>query len=1185
MRIGRTGLVAFVLMVFAGSLYAAGVGMLKQKRALPLDGLPGVIMKTPENSQYLPDRIIVKVSEPLSLAKGAVSFGLPALDYLMRRYSVQSIDRIFPENYGSGTGIDFSRFYVVKYSSPLDAFNIAREISDVQGVEYADPWFIYPADDSYSCKPDDPNWNLQWGMTKILADSAFCVNSGDTTVVIGIVDTGVQWDHPDLEANIWINPGEWGPDGQGGFKQNNRIDDDGDGFIDDWHGWDFGGGDYNHIVEDNNPSPINTSSSHGTHVAGIASAVTNNSVGIAGTGYHCKILPVKASSDNDMRASGTPYIIFGFDGIVYAAAMGAKVINCSWGGPGASQFEQEIIDSVTAHGTLVVAAAGNTGTSQIGYPASYRGVISVAATVTSDAKAGYSTYNEFVDVSAPGDNIWSTYYRNTYTISSGTSMASPMVAGLAGLVKSQFPSYNALQVGEQVRISCDSINAQNPSYRNLIGKGRINAYRALTFSSPSLRMNSFIIKDSAGGNNNGIPEANENFTIIARFTNYLQPTTSQAMVTISTSDTNVQVQSGSYPVGAVGTLGTTDNSGSPFQVHVKSNPPPGLKVMFSLTITDAGYSDYQMFSIMINPIYATHNVNNVEVTLTNISRIGFVDLSGSFGSGFVFGGGNQLFEGGLMLGTSATKTNDVVRNGACPACQDNDFSSSGIYALSTPGVISQQDGRAVFTDNGAQADNKIGLQISMYSYAFTGPSDSNYIILRYDIKNTSVSTVSNLYAGLFFDWDMLPDYSTNKTSFDASRGLGYAWDNAATNPVYCGAGVLEGNAGFRGIINNAGLDVGRAAKWSWLSGGVVTNDSVGDIHMTISSGPYTIPSGDKKMVAFAILGGKDLTSLQSDADAARVKWSYVKSLIGSGATGMISGMKFNDINHNGARDSGEPGISNWRIYLSGKAKDSTLTDSNGQYRFFSRDSGDYVISEETRNNWAQSSPAGRTYSIYLALNDTATGKDFGNYQLSSLTIRKYSDGDGDINTTGDFIAHKWNLSLYRDSVSAATLLNSVQSDSILYAINLIPGIYIAAESDSTGWRNIGKIVDGAVLPGSSNADTVTLAAGETRNVDFVNFRPRIEAYSLRQNYPNPFNPGTTISYDIPRTSRVVLRIYDVLGRVTKTIVDAEQPAGRYAIRIDGSGLASGVYLYKLVASPVSGGGDTFSDVKKFILVK
>jgi len=170
------------------------------------------------------------------------------------------------------------------FTAPLDAFTIAKEISQYPEVLYAEPWFIYPVNEITTCRPNDSLRSQQWALNKIMADSAYCFAMGDTTVSIGIIDTGVEWTHDDLKANIYTNWGEYGPDGNSGRKESNLIDDDGNGYIDDWHGWDFGGADLNNPVADNNPAPTNDGAGHGTHVAGIASGRTNNTTGIAGSG-------------------------------------------------------------------------------------------------------------------------------------------------------------------------------------------------------------------------------------------------------------------------------------------------------------------------------------------------------------------------------------------------------------------------------------------------------------------------------------------------------------------------------------------------------------------------------------------------------------------------------------------------------------------------------------------------------------------------------------------------------------------------------------------------------------------------------------------------------------------------------------------------------------------------------------
>ncbi len=864
------------------------------KKSLPLDKLPNAIMKTPENSHYLPDRIIVRLSAAAGAPAAKGSFGVTSVDRFVQRYGAESVRPLFPSRTsGVQTKADdeMSRVYVMTYSSPLDPFSIAKEVSELPEVDYAEPWFIYPVDDVAAFTPNDSLYSRQWGFVKVKADSAWGVSQGDTSVVIGIVDTGVQWDHPDLAANIWTNPGETGMDGNGQDKRFNGIDDDGNSYIDDWHGWDFAGADFNNPIPDNEPRPFGNNTAHGTHVAGIAAAVTNNTSGVAGIGFKCRILPVKTSADNDTRGGGSAYILAGFEGIRYAVDMGARIINCSWGGPGASQVEQQTIDYAVSKGSLVVAAAGNSNSTEPHYPASYDGVLSVAATNVSDGKTSYSNFGTSIDVSAPGGeisnpniailSILSTYYPNTYAYLAGTSMASPLAAGICALVEAQNPSFTGIQAGEQVRITCDNINSVNPFYPDSLGRGRVNAFRALTVASPSIRMTSYLTSDSAGGNNNGALEPNETFTIAGDFINYLQPTSSSATITLTTADTTVQILNGVFPIGALAMNSTANNAAAPFQVHIKSGVPPAHPVLFRLVISDGSYNDFQLFALLLNQTFTDHNVNNVTMTVTNIGRLGYLDITNSYGSGFLYAGTNELFEGGFLIGNSSTKIIDNIRNTSCSTCQDGDFVSNQIYNMVSPGIYAAQEGSTVFTDDGAAAANKIGLQVSQYSYEFTSPPDSDYVILRYDIKNTTVGALLNVYSGIFLDWDMQPNWNNNKSGYDATRSLGYGWDTTAGNPapLYCGVSALEGASSFRGLELNT-ADISRAGKYSWISGGIVTPVQRGDVHMAIASGPYAIGPNQTRMIAFAILGGKSLALLQSHADAAQSKWNFLKPLVG-----------------------------------------------------------------------------------------------------------------------------------------------------------------------------------------------------------------------------------------------------------------------------------------------------------------
>lgn len=856
-----------------------------------------VTKRTPQNSSYQSGKVVVKLAAAgvgNGITKGA---GFATISTFVQRYGSRSFSQLFTESVISreGRSVDLSRYYILEYASPVDAFVVAEELSSLPEIEFAEPCFAYRVSSNALVIPNDTAYYRQWHLGKIKADTAWSVNQGDPNTVIGIVDTGVQWDHPDLQGHIWVNPGEDGPDGLGGDKRTNGLDDDGNGKPDDWRGWDFVGGIFGEINEDNNPSPTAVNNAHGTHVAGIAGAVTNNVTGIASISYNCRILPIKASADNDNDPSGVSiFTIPAFRGIVYSAQMGADVINLSWGGPGASQFEQDMVDSATALGALIVAAAGNTGTAaELQYPASYRNVLSVAATQQGgDIKASYSSYNEMVDVAAPGGagsaQIYSTYYPNTYASNSGTSMASPLVAGVAALVRTQFPGLTPSQAAEQLRVTCDTaIYTANSSFRYKLGKGLVNAFRALTDSlKPAVRMTNLIGVDSPGGNNNGSFEPNEDIRLTTTFTNFLRPTTS-AMVYLSTTDPGISVTSGTFALGALGTMSSIDNSLAPFTIHVNSGIGAARVVTFTLRISDGAYSDIQQFTLLFNPTFATHTINNVDVTLANNGRIGFNDLNNNLGVGFVFGNGNQLYEGGLLIGYSATKIVNCVRTDVASPPQDNDFASSQIYSLVTPGTISSQDGSTVFNDNGATTTNRVGVQVGMHSYAFDSAPDDDYIILHYDITNTSGSTLSNLYVGLFFDWDMLAPGSVlnpwthNRAAFDAGRNMGYAWYDTNIATVHAGVRALEGASAYRGLLLES-ADPDRAHKWDWISGGIVPNDTTGDVHFTISSGPYTISAGGAVRVAFALIGGDDLTDLQANSDAAQSKWSAIKTALAVG---------------------------------------------------------------------------------------------------------------------------------------------------------------------------------------------------------------------------------------------------------------------------------------------------------------
>jgi serine protease len=193
---------------------------------------------------------------------------------------------------------------------------------------------------------------------------------------------------------------------------------------------------------------------------------------LQGAGFKCKLMGIKSSADNDTRGpGGQGYIITGYEGIRYAADRGCAVINCSWGGGGGGQFEQDVITYATVNkNALVVCAAGNESSSGSFYPASYKYVLSVASTNSSDVRSSFSNYGNNIDICAPGSSIYSTLWNNSYATFDGTSMASPIAAGVCAIVKSQFPTYTAMQVGEKVRVNCDNIDCTESVIHRRIGK-------------------------------------------------------------------------------------------------------------------------------------------------------------------------------------------------------------------------------------------------------------------------------------------------------------------------------------------------------------------------------------------------------------------------------------------------------------------------------------------------------------------------------------------------------------------------------------------------------------------------------------------------------------------------------------------------------------------------------------------
>ncbi len=283
-------------------------------------------------------------------------------------------------------------------------------------------------------EPDDPEWHEQPYLQEMQIPAVWDLTLGDPNTITAVIDSGVDTAHPDLAMQIWQNPGETGVDEAGNEKQSNGFDDDNNGFIDDWQGWNFNA--QNNNVQDDN--------GHGSFVAGVIGAATNNAEGIAGVASGSQMMILKAldangyGTYNDVAAA-----------IIYAADQGAQIINLSLGNTAHSEILQDAIDYAVARDIVLVAAAGNSGDETIYYPAAYPQVISVAALEQDYRQASFATFNPAVELAAPGVNIISTGLDGSYSRSSGSSLAAAHVSGAAALLHSNFANPADLRIALQ----------------------------------------------------------------------------------------------------------------------------------------------------------------------------------------------------------------------------------------------------------------------------------------------------------------------------------------------------------------------------------------------------------------------------------------------------------------------------------------------------------------------------------------------------------------------------------------------------------------------------------------------------------------------------------------------------------------------------------------------------------------
>jgi len=678
----------------------------------------------------------------------------------------------------------------IQVQSEKPLIEILEELQQMETVIWAEEVIEYQTfanPDEILATPNDPDrTSLQPWLETVNAYSAWDIGTGSSDVVIAIIDTGSELNHEDLKANVWANSGEIAANG---------IDDDNNGFIDDVNGWDF-------YENNGNANPKGSSNNHGTHVAGLASTVTNNAKGISAISYNTQFMPIKISDNNGKNLS------YGVESIIYAVDNGAKVINCSWGSTRFSKALETAVNYAWDNGVILTAAAGNDGTGSTYYPAGYPNVIAVGSVSFRNlVKSPYSNYGGFVDVVAPGgeptEGIYSTLINNSYGTSYGTSMASPIVASLAGLIRSVRSNWDVSTVRSQLETGAQSVANANASLPYFLGSGIIKADASLSETlRPLAKLQTYHFGDP--NNVSTVFNRGQDFSL---YLNFLNLGIAQNAIKVSVYSLNdyFQIISGNEQTYSASHNG--DFSANPIQLRVRDDVSVnsiGI-IRIEITYTDHSTSN-ETVQINLVPDLITHTLNSIELSVNGTGRIGMLNYpSTTEGSGFIVkqAGTTQsammniplLREGGLVFGENESRISSAVR-GAGSTINDEfyliDYFESEYDA--TKGV---EKGKAVFTDLNAGIEGvRYDIVTTLETFAQADEQDVNYILLKYTLKNESKSSsYSKIRAGIYLDFDMpFGDANNDISLYDVENDFiaQFSGGTETDTTLYVGVSIVEG---------------------------------------------------------------------------------------------------------------------------------------------------------------------------------------------------------------------------------------------------------------------------------------------------------------------------------------------------------------------------------------------------------
>lgn len=779
------------------------------------------------SDDYVDAVLFIKLKPELKSATFQNQISNSAFNKAVAEFNILTIQKAYPsvkspeksKNERGEKLADLSLIYKLTFPENTDILKVKERLIKSKTCEYVVPQFI----PRLCFVPNDDSISQQYALFKINAFAGWDIHKGDTNMVIGVTDTGIDPFHPDIIGNIKYNYAD----------PINGIDDDNDGFTDNYRGWDTGS-------NDNDPTADNNF--HGQHVSGLSSATANNSEGVAGSGYFCKLLPIKIANQNGS-------LVGAYDGLIYAAEHGCKVINCSWGGFEFSELNQDLIRYAAINKDCIIfCGAGNNNDERLFYPASYEYAVSVGATNEQDFKADFSTYGYLLDLFAPGDFVLSTWADGGYLRTGGTSMAAPVAAGCAGILRSAFPTWSSQQITEQLKVTCDNIDQipQNANYAGKMGKGRVNLYRALTETGrPSVLFNDKRLSDN--GTQLFLPGSLVQLNGL--LINYLSPA-STVSITVSSLTPAFEVISPGFTFSNLGTLDTLPVIGSIILLRVNENAAFNEQGIIKISINADGLINEEYIFAKVNANFINLNTTAIKTSIGNNSLLALT------GDGFLKGNGYQfnnksdlLYEGGLIIGAETFRVADNIRGEN--QVDEDFFTESPLKLKNNIGSLTEWEGQFY-------SANELNVIVKQRLISDTSGEKKKFFVLEYDVTNYSQETYFGMFGGIFTDWDLI-NPAENESAAITSQKIGYV---KSGDSLFCGVKVLNDDPALYNVMKNGGSTIegvyindGISSFEKYLA--LSTNNQlsiepIGDIVNVVSTGPFNLNPGEHKIIAFAI---------------------------------------------------------------------------------------------------------------------------------------------------------------------------------------------------------------------------------------------------------------------------------------------------------------------------------------------